>query len=108
MYTEELIKEEAVVHIFNLLAWLLPCAGLFGGGIFSILKRRGGYILWGMGIGIIGPLNLLLWKLYSFVLDSFGFDSVKAFFFNIFIFVAIGIILGFLFLFVLKLHKKEV
>lgn len=108
MYTQELIREETVIHLFGLLAWLLPCLGLSGGAIFSLIKRRSAYLLWGTGIGFFGPLNFLLWRLYSLILESFGFDSVKAFFLNIIIFILVGVILGFFLAFFLKFHKKEV
>lgn len=108
MYTQELVREESVVHIFGLLCWFLPCLGFFGGAISSLIKKRGSYLLWGMGLGLIGPLNLLLWSLYSGLLDKFGFDSVKAFFLNILVFVSIGILLGFFLAFLFKFRKKEV
>lgn len=108
MYTQELIKEETVVHIFRILAWLLPCFGLIVGATFSLVKHKSQYLVWGIGVGLVGPLNLLLWRLFNSILDRFGFDSLKAFFLNIIIFALLGIILGFFLALLLKFHKKEV
>jgi len=107
MYTQELVREETIVQIFKLLAWLLPALGLFCGAILSMVKKRIGYLGWGIGLGLAGPLNLLLWGLYSLTLDRFGFDSVKALFLNIIIFILIGIVLGFFIAFLIQYHKKE-
>jgi len=108
MYTEELIKEETVVHIFRIIAWLLPCIGLIVGAVLSLIKHKPHHLLFGIGVGLIGPLNLLLWKLFSGVLERFGFDSLKAFFLNIIIFAFLGIILGYFIALILKFQKKEV
>lgn len=109
MYTQELISEKAVVHIFVLLAWLLPSLGVLLGCILSISKKKTAYLGWGIGLGLVGPLNLLLWRLYNTVLDKLGFDSVKAFFLNIVTFAIIGMLLGFVLVFFLNLksNKKE-
>ena len=108
MPEKELISEETVEQIFKYIAFLLPLLGLFAGAILSALKKRLSPLWWGIGLGFIGPLNLLLWRTYSLVLDKFGFDSVKAFLFNIFLFIIIGIFIGYLLALIWKPNKKEV
>jgi len=108
MPEKELISEEVVELIFKYLAILLPLLGLFLGAIFSAFKKRLTLLWWGIGLGLIGPLNLLLWRIYSLILDKLGFDSVKAFLFNVLLFIAIGFLLGYLLSYILKPHKKEV
>jgi hypothetical protein len=108
MPEKELISEEVVELIFKYLAILLPLLGLFLGAVLSAFKKRLTSLLWGIGFGLIGPLNLLLWRIYSLILDKLGFDSVKAFLFNVLLFIAIGFLLGYLLSYILKPHKKEV
>jgi cbb3-type cytochrome oxidase subunit 3 len=108
MPEKELISEEVIELIFKYLAILLPLLGLFLGAIFSAFKKRLTPLWWGIGLGVIGSFNLLLWRIYSLILDKLGFDSVKAFLFNVFLFIAIGVFLGYLLAYILRPHKKEV
>jgi hypothetical protein len=108
MLAKELICEDTVEQIFKYLALFSPLLGLFAGAIFSSLKKSLSSLWWGIGLGFIGPFNLFLWHTYSLVLDKFGFDSVKAFLFNIFLFIVIGIFIGYLLALFLKQNKKEV
>ncbi|MBC7330426.1 hypothetical protein H5T88_08730 [bacterium] len=108
MPEKELISEEVVEAVFKYIAILLPFLGLLLGAVFSALKKRLTPLCWGIGFGLIGPFNLLLWRMYSLILDKLGFDSVKAFLFNVFLFIAIGFLLGYLLTYILKPHKKEV
>ena len=108
MPEKELISEEVVELIFKYLAILLPFLGLFLGVVLSAFKKRLTPLWWGIGLGLIGPLNLLLWRIYSLIVDKLGFDSVKAFLFNVLLFIVIGFLLGYLLSYILKPHKKEV
>ncbi|MBC7326518.1 hypothetical protein H5T87_00180 [bacterium] len=107
MYTKELIDEETIVHLFDILTWLLPLMGIVLGLSFSIFKRNRNFLFIGISIGMLGPLNKALWSVFNIVLDRFGFDTVKSLLLNIVIFVSVGLVLGYLVALISKLLKKK-
>ncbi|MGB9607027.1 MAG: hypothetical protein ACPLPS_01815 [bacterium] len=96
MPEQELIKEQTVEAIFKSLALYLPIMGILLATIILSITKKFKYFLLALGFGLLGPINLLLWRVYGFVLDRFGFDSVKAFFINLTLFLFLGICLGYL------------
>lgn len=92
---KEIVDANAVGRLFAVLAVVLPvfCMGL--GALLGARKQsaRGG-ALRGLAIGLIGPLNWLLWKMYNALTDRNGLDSVRNLAINFALFVLIGAIIG--------------
>src|SRR5207248_711211 len=89
----EIVTVEQVNSLFLGLAIGLPVVGLIGGYLFG---RRAGAIK-GFIVGLFGPLNLLLWKMYNLITDKLGLDSVKNLLVQLGLFIALGIAGGLLF-----------
>lgn len=112
----ELIDEAAVERAFAMLAVAGPVLGLAGGAVWAAL-RRASYrvgVLRGLAIGLLGPLVLGLWRLFSWLVryepapdpanDYFGLERVDVLLLNVAIFVAVGAGLGWL---VRKVRAKD-
>src|SRR5690349_19727463 len=89
----EIVTVEQVNSLFLWLAIGLPVVGLIGG---FLLGRRAGAIK-GFVVGLFGPLNLLLWKVYNLITDKLGLDSVKNLLVQLGLFIALGVVGGLLF-----------
>lgn len=85
---KELITVEQAEALFLMLALGLPVAGLMVGLVF----RR---LLFGLEVGLIGPANYALWRLFSFVTDHLGLDTMANLYVNVGLFAAIGLLAGF-------------
>ncbi len=96
MYTQEIIREESVVHVFHLLTFLLPLGGIIVGGAIAGKTKHWRPLLIGTLVGLIGPINQLLWLWYCKILGSFGFDSVVSLLVSFFSFAFAGATLGIL------------
>lgn len=94
----EIVTVEQVNAVFLLLAVGLPVLGLLlGAGLGKHQHQVLRGALKGLLIGLLGPLNLLLWKTYNVLTDRFGLDSIKNLFINLALFVILGIVAGVLF-----------
>jgi hypothetical protein len=93
----EIIDGPTVDRISLLLAIALPpllCAiGAMVGTRYEA-ARRGARI--GLMVGMLGPVNLVLWRLYNLITDRLGLDSVANVFVNLAVFAIIGLAAGLL------------
>src|SRR5205809_985964 len=94
----EIVTMEQVNSLFLWLAVGLPILGIILGGVIGVRmgNPRSG-ALKGFCLGVIGPLNLLFWKMYNAITDRLGLDSVKNLLVQLALFIAIGITGGLLF-----------
>ena len=91
---KELVDLAAVERWFGLLALLVPILGIGIGAAFQFRGRRPGALVTGILIGLLGPANWLLWRIYNRIEDHYGLDSVKAMLLNLALFAALGIATG--------------
>jgi hypothetical protein len=90
----ELVDLAAVERLFRVLAVVLPLLGLGIGAALQFGRRRPGMFVTGLLTGLLGPANLLLWRVYNGIEDHYGLDSVKAMLLNLALFAALGIAIG--------------
>src|SRR5689334_6145538 len=90
----ELIDLQAVERWFTVLAVLVPILGVGIGAALQFRGGRPGALLTGLMIGLLGPANWLLWRIYNRIEDHYGLDSVKAMLLNLALFAALGIAVG--------------
>ncbi len=91
----EIVTVGQVERLFALLAVAVPLAGLVIGALSGARRRQAGRgALLGLGIGLIGPLNWLLWHLYNALTDRNGLDTVRNLVINLALFLLIGAGLG--------------
>ncbi len=87
----ELVSIEAIERWFALAALAGPPLGIALG---CLLGRRLGdprrAALRGLLIGLFGPVNWLLWRLYSALTNHYGLDSVANLLVNLGIFLGLG------------------
>jgi hypothetical protein len=90
----ELVDLAAVERLFNLMAVLLPVLGIGVGAAIQFGAQRLGALMAGIFIGLLGPANWLLWRIYNSIEDHYGLDSVKAMLLNLSLFVVLGLAVG--------------
>ncbi len=91
----EIVDTQALGKLFTLLAVLVPLLAATVGG--AIGKRNGNPkrgATNGLTVGLLAPLNWVLWRLYNAVVDSTGIDTVRNVLINLVLFVAIGLGVG--------------
>ncbi|HZT42018.1 MAG TPA: hypothetical protein VFA07_07500 [Chthonomonadaceae bacterium] len=91
----EIVTVAQVETLFALLAMVVPLVGLSIGALAGARRRQTGRgALLGLGVGLIGPLNWLLWHLYNALTDRNGLDTVRNLVVNLALFLLIGAGLG--------------
>src|SRR5436309_9367306 len=90
----ELVDLAAVQWWFTVLAVALPLLGIGIGSVLQFRARRAGSLAIGIALGLLGPINWLLWRVYNGIEDHYGLDSVKAMLLNLALFAALGIAVG--------------
>jgi hypothetical protein len=90
----ELVDLGAVEWWFGILAVVLPLVGIGAGAALQFRARRPGALGAGILIGLLGPANWLLWRIYNRIEDHYGLDSVKAMLLNLALFAALGLAAG--------------
>jgi len=90
----ELIDLGAVERWFGILAVALPLLGIGIGAALQFSARRPGSLATGILVGLLGPGNWLLWRVYNGIEDHYGLDSVKAMLLNLALFAALGLAAG--------------
>ena len=90
----ELINLDAVERLFTLLAVLIPVLAVGTGAVLQSRLHRQSALKTSALIGLMGPANWLLWRVYNRIEDHYGLDSVKAMLLNIVLFATLGIAVG--------------
>ena len=90
----ELIDLAAVERLFGLLAVLLPALGIGIGAALHFGRHRPGTLATSFLLGLLGPANWLLWRIFNGIEDHYGLDSVKAMLINLALFAALGLGVG--------------
>jgi hypothetical protein len=91
----EIVTVAQVEKLFALLAMAVPLAGLAIGALAGARRRQTGRgAMLGLGIGLIGPLNWLLWHLYNALTDRNGLDTVLNLAINLVLFLILGAGIG--------------
>jgi hypothetical protein len=90
----ELVDLQAVEKWFGILAVLAPILAIGVGALLQHRRGRPGALVIGILIGLLGPANWLLWRIYNRIEDHYGLDSVKAMLINLALFAALGIAVG--------------
>lgn len=91
----EIVDIQSINRLFLILAVLLPLLGTLGGALWGAkasTKERG--LRMGFVIGLLGPLNFLLWKTYNAITDHTGLDTVRNVVLNLVLFILVGVGLG--------------
>jgi len=91
----EIVSVEGIGRIWIILAVLSPLVGF----VVGVFRRSGGLDRVGaprigICIGLVGPANWLLWKLYNALTDRNGLDTVRNFAVNLAVFLTIGLAIG--------------
>ena len=92
---KEIVTIEQANGLFLILAIAAPVLGALIGLALGARKRsaaRGA--LTGFLVGLLGPANFLLWKVYNAITDRLGLDTVKNLLVNLALFAALGVIAG--------------
>ena len=91
----EIVDLNAVNRVFALAAYLAPICGLLLGALVG--SRRGALrqgVRSGLVIGMAGPLNWLLWRVYNLLTDRNGLDTVRNLLINLTLFITLGALFG--------------
>jgi cation transporter-like permease len=90
----EIVTIEQMDRLFLLLAIAAPILGAVIGAAIGRKKGRAHQVycvVIGLMVGLLGPLNLVLWKVYNAITNRLGLDSVKNLLVNLTLFAALGI-----------------
>jgi hypothetical protein len=90
----EIVTIEQMDRLFLLLAIAAPIIGALLGAALGRKKGRAHQVycvVIGLFVGLLGPLNLILWKVYNAITNHLGLDSVKNLLVNLTLFAALGI-----------------
>src|SRR5579862_6948433 len=91
----ELVTVDQMNRLFLLLAVALPVTGLVvGAALGARSKAAASGAAKGFVVGLLGPLNLLLWTMYNALTNRMGLDTVKNLLVQLAIFVVLGGLLG--------------
>lgn len=94
----EIVDLNAVNRLFLILAVIIPVLGILTG--YLVGKRKASFkrsfLSWTF-VGLLGPLNLLMWTIYNSLANSNGIDSVRNLSLNFFIFLSVGGVAGILY-----------
>jgi hypothetical protein len=93
----EIVTTEQIDRLFLILAIAAPALGVLCGAFLGGRRgsvRRGATA--GLLVGLLGPTNLLLWKVYNAITERLGLDTVKNLLVNLGLFIALGVIAGLL------------
>ena len=91
----ELVDTESVGRLFAILAIALPPCGILAGWLVGRIRgtsRRSTTI--GLLVGLLGPANWLLWRVYNAITDRIGLDTVRNLLTNLALFIIVGAAIG--------------
>jgi hypothetical protein len=91
----EIVTMDQLNRLFLILAVAAPVIGAGIGGVLGAKKGNAGKGAGtGLLVGLLGPANLVLWKVYNVITDRMGLDTVKNLFVQLGLFVALGVAAG--------------
>ena len=92
---KEIVTVEQIDRLFLLLAVGGP---IIGAAVGALAGKKSGTsaksIKLGIVIGMLGPANLVLWKVYNAITGKLGLDTVKNLLVNLGLFITIGVVAG--------------
>lgn len=91
----ELVSPETVERAFWIAAAVGPVIGLFVGGTIGYIKRstkRG--LIGGFLLGLLTYVVYGMWRIFNVVTDKLGLDSVANLVVELFLFAAVGMLIG--------------
>jgi hypothetical protein len=91
---KESLTVEQMDRLFLALAILAPLLGAAIGALIGRRSNVGRGALKGLLVGLLGPANLVMWKVYNALTDRMGLDSVRNLLVQLGLFVALGVIAG--------------
>jgi hypothetical protein len=97
---QELITEDQAQVIVLIFAALITLGSLGFGLLWKSRIPKAKRKIFGIQVGVIalvGPLVAGLWFLYNAIEDHYGLDSVKALLINFALFIAVGLLISYLF-----------
>jgi Na+/proline symporter len=91
----EIVDAGEIGSLFTILAIVLPPICLLIGWWNGSRRKdaRRGAIL-GLLVGLLGPLNLLMWRIYNAITDTIGLDTVRNLVINLILFLVSGGVIG--------------
>ena len=105
---QELVTARQVNSLFLILAVGAPILGLFLGAVIGAQQKKPMKGAWtGLFIGLLGPLNLILWNIYNLITDHLGLDTVKNLLVNLALFVGGGIAAGLIWGFCIRNAERK-
>jgi hypothetical protein len=91
----EIVTMEQANALFLALAVAAPLLGVVIGAVIGgRYKNTQAGALKGLVVGMLGPLNLLLWKTYNGITDRMGLDTVKNLLVQLALFAGLGLTVG--------------
>src|SRR5437870_943734 len=94
----EIVTMQQVELAFRALAIVAPLVGALIGTLVGYRTGRTERVksgaVSGILIGLLGPVNYLLWKIYNGITDRLGLDSVKNLLINLALFIILGVAAG--------------
>lgn len=109
-----ILNEELVESIFFILAIAGPFVGLISGMVLGRIRGKSREYYWkGLFFGLLGPLNLLLYNLFEYMVrydpktGYVGLHHVKTLLINVLIFMSVGLVLGILYRLIFLKKQKE-
>ena len=90
----EIVDAEQIGRVFAALALVMPPLCILCGWMYGRLRgiRRG--VLYGFLLGLLGPLNWLLWRVYNGITEAVGLDTVRNLVINLVVFLVVGVVVG--------------
>lgn len=91
----EIVTVTGIERLFGILVIILPVVSVISGIVIGKRRKqlRSG-LAQGLCWGMIGPLNWVLWRLYTTITNYNGLDTVRNLAINFVVFVLIGIGFG--------------
>lgn len=90
----EIVTVDQMDRLFLVLAIALPLVAAMVGGFAARRSSPGRGAIKGLLVGLLGPANLALWKVYNALTDRMGLDTVKNLLVQLGLFVALGVVVG--------------
>lgn len=90
----EIVTVQQMDRLFLVLAIAAPLVGAVIGAALARRQNPGRGALRGLLVGLLGPANLVMWKVYNALTDRMGLDTVKNLLVQLGLFVGLGVAVG--------------